>query len=118
MASMHTFHGLDVYHHARIVDSYKEDVAKSINTMISDEGYALLGSKMFIVYLPSEDCATIGRTEYDMYLSIDSPGDVIKSFNSVEFEINETNISKVLSSIHMQKSDVLLHYPPQHLVLD
>ena len=112
ITDMNRFCDLDVYHYQDMVKSSSSIIPNSVNIVMSDQGYELVQSGVFILYLPSYFGNVICRNEFEMYMAIGLPTDIAKPYNSIEFNINESNISRVLKMIHVPNITMTLHHHP------
>jgi hypothetical protein len=112
IANIESYGDIQVYHQPSLTESVGNIVPKSINVLVSDEDYASIPTKMLTLYLPCQDRTVIRRNEFEMYVSIDYTSDVLRPYNSREFEITNTTIYKVLYSMHVEIPSIVFHYHP------
>jgi len=109
---LNEFDSLNVTHHNTIEDACNEAVPNSIAIVTTDTDCNGMKPLKFYVYTPSYGSDVISRNEYDIYLAIGVSKDVIKPFNSIVVDFNETNVSRILKSIHIEVPDTTIMFNP------
>jgi hypothetical protein len=112
ITDMSRFCNLDVYHYPNMLESNNSIVPNSINIVMSDEGYKSVKGGVLILYLPSYSDNAIRRNEFEIYMAIGLPTDIVRPYNSIEFDLSDSNVYRVLNLIHVQNMTITLHYHP------
>ena len=109
------FQSLKVLQYETIEDACNATVPNSFGIAITDKDCNGMKPLRLYVYTPSYDSNIIFRNEYDIYLAIGVSKDAIKPHNSVVMDFNETNISSILKSIHIEVPDTVIIFNPSLL---
>ncbi len=112
ISDMSRYHNLDVYHYPNMLESHHNIVPNSMNIVMSDDGYNSVGGGVLILYFPSYSDIAIRRNEFEIYMAIGLPSDIVKPHNSIECDLSDSNVYRVLNSIHVQGMTITLHYHP------
>ena len=109
------FQSLKVLQYQTVEDAFNATVPNSIAIAMTDKDCNGMKPPRLYVYTPQYDNNIIFRNEYDMYLAIGVSKDAIKPHNSVVMDFNETNISSILKSIHIEVPDTIIMFNPSLL---
>ena len=82
IADLEEFHSMNVHHYANIKQTCDSHTANSFSIVMSDAGYDDIKPHALAIYLPSHNDLNIRRSEFDIYLVIGYPDNVIYLHNS------------------------------------
>ena len=106
------FQSLKVLQYSTVEDAFNAVMPNSIAIALKDKDCNGMKPPRLYVYTPQYDNNIIARNEYDMYLAIGVSKDAIEPHNSVVMNFNETNISDILKSIHIEAPDTTIMFNP------